>query len=86
MKELAVSYPGGKFTLKLRVDGTPEQLILVQGARPVRSCVRFVLHFPFLGLLPPPIDGWSDITEMYVARLWRTETRHGGLDSHLPAH
>ena len=32
------------------------------------TCVRFVLHFPFLGLLPPPIDGWSDITEMYVAR------------------
>ena len=25
-------------------------------------------HFPFLGLLPPPIDGWSDITELYVAR------------------
>jgi hypothetical protein len=66
--DLAITYPGGKFTLKLRVQGTPAQLILVQGARPVRSCVRFVLHFPFLGLLPPPIDGWSDITEMYVAR------------------
>ena len=25
-------------------------------------------HFPFLGLLPPPIDGWSDITDLYVAR------------------
>ena len=68
IRELAVTYPGGKFTLKIRVDGTPAQLILVQGARPVRSCVRFVLHFPLLGLLPPPIDGWSDITEMYVAR------------------
>jgi hypothetical protein len=68
IRELAVTYPGGKFTLKLRVDGTPAQLILVQGARPVRSYVRFVLHFPLLGLLPPPIDGWSDITAMYVAR------------------
>ena len=66
--ELAATYTEGKFTLKLRVDGTPEQLILVQGARPVRSCVRCVQHFPFLGLLPPPIDGWSDITELYVAR------------------
>ena len=66
--ELAVTYPGGKFTLQIRVGGTPAQLILVQGARPVRSCVRCVLHFPFLGLLPPPVDGWSDITEMYVAR------------------
>ena len=66
--ELAVTYTGGKFTLKVRVRGTPAQLILVQGARPVRSCVRCVQHFPFLGLLPPPIDGWSVITEMYVAR------------------
>ena len=66
--DLDISYPGGKCTIKLRVRGTPAQLILVQGARPVRSCVRFVLHFPFLGLLPPPVDGWSDITEMYVAR------------------
>ena len=23
---------------------------------------------PFGALLPPPIDGWSDITELYVAR------------------
>jgi hypothetical protein len=66
--ELAVTYPGGKFTLQIRLNGTPEQLILVQGAKPVRSCVRCVQHFPFLGLLPPPIDGWSDITELYVAR------------------
>jgi hypothetical protein len=66
--DLDVSYPGRKCTIKLRVQGTPAQLILVQGARPVRSCVRCVQHFPFLGLLPPPTDGWSDITEMYVAR------------------
>jgi hypothetical protein len=66
--ELAITYPGGKFTLKLRVQCMPAQLILVQGAKPVRSCVRYVWHFPFLGLLPPPTDGWSDITEMYVAR------------------
>ena len=66
--ELAVSYAGGKFTLKIRLDGIPEHLILVQGARPVRSGVRLVQHFPFLGLLPPPVDGWSDITELYVSR------------------
>jgi len=66
--DLDISYPGGKCTIKLRVRGTPAQLILVQGARPVRSCVRYVLDFPFLGLLPPPLDGWSYITGMYVAR------------------
>ena len=66
--ELAITYPEGRFTLKVRVEGTPAKLILVQGAKPVRSCVRFVQHFPFLGLLPPPIDGWSDITDLFVAR------------------
>lgn len=68
VKELAVTYPDGKFTLKVRVDGTPAHYILAQGARPVRSSVRSVQHFPLLGLLPSPIDGWSDITELYVAR------------------
>lgn len=66
--ELAAAYIDGKFTLKVRVEGTPAQLILVQGAKPVRSSVRCVQHFPFLGLLPPPVDGWSDITGLYVAR------------------
>jgi hypothetical protein len=40
----------------------------VQGAAPVSAGVRCVEHFPFLGLLPPPTEGWSDITELYVAR------------------
>ena len=39
-----------------------------QGAAPVRTGVRCVQHFTFLGLLPPPADGWSDITELSVPR------------------
>ena len=66
--ELAVTCIGGEITIKLRVTGTPAQYTLVQGARPVRTGVRCVQHFPFLGLLPPPVDGWSDITGLYVAR------------------
>ena len=66
--ELAAEYVGGKFTLKIRVSSPPGQYTLVQGARPVRSGVRKVQHFPYLGLLPAPTDGWSDITELYVAR------------------
>jgi hypothetical protein len=68
VEELVATYPGGKFTLKLRVTNPPTQYTLVQGAAPVRTGVRWVQHFPFLGLLPPPTDGWSDITELYVAR------------------
>ena len=66
--ELVATYAGDKFTLKLRVSSPPAHYTLVQGAAPVRAGVRSVQHFPFLGLLPPPIDGWSDITELYVAR------------------
>ena len=40
----------------------------MQGARPVGSGVQCVQHFPWLELLPPPNDGWSDITDLYVAR------------------
>ena len=66
--ELVATFTGGKFTLKLRVPGPTAQYTLVYGAAPVRSGVRYVHHFPFLGLLPAPKDGWSDITELYAAR------------------
>jgi len=66
--ELVITNTAGKITLKLRVPSPPAQYTLVQGAAPVRSGVRCVQHFPFLGLLPPPTGGWSDITELYSAR------------------
>jgi hypothetical protein len=66
--ELVATFTGGRFTLKLRVPGPTAQYTLVYGAAPVRSGVRYVNHFPFLGLLPPPKYGLSDITELYVAR------------------
>ena len=92
VEELVATYMGGKFALKLRVPSPPAQHTLVRGARPVRTSVRYVQHFPLLGLLPPPIDGWSDITELYVARygvpkagtaIWIRTCQHidGWLDS-----
>ena len=65
--ELAATNTGGTITLKLRVPSLPAQYTLVQGAAPVSTGIRCVQHFPFLGLLPPPTDGWSDITGLYVA-------------------
>ena len=66
--ELVITNTGDRFTIKLRVPGPTAQCTLVYGAAPVRSGARYVQHFPFLGLLPPPKDGWSDITELDVAR------------------
>jgi len=66
--ELDITNTGGKITLKLRVPSPLDQPTLLQGAAPVRTGVRCVQHFTFLGLLPPPTDGWIDITERYFAR------------------
>jgi hypothetical protein len=66
--ELAITHAGDRITLKLRVTSPPAQYTLVQAAAPVRTGVRCVQHYAFLGLLPSPKDGWSDITELYVAR------------------
>jgi len=72
--------------LMLRVPSPPAQYTLVQGARPVRSGVRCVQHFPFLGLLPPPKDGWSDITELFVRRYGVAGAGQGYLYPHPPTH
>ena len=66
--ELVLISMAGTVTLKLHVTGPPAQYTLVCGPAPVRSAVRYVDHFPFLGLLPPPKDAWCDVTELYVAR------------------
>ena len=66
--ELAITNAGDRITLKLRVTSPPAQYTLVQAAAPVRTGVRCLQHYAFLGLLPRPKDGWSDITELYVGR------------------
>ena len=66
--ELVATNVGDTFTLKLRVPSQPAQYTLVEGAAPVSTGVQCVQHFPFLGLLPAVVDGWSEITQLYVAR------------------
>ena len=66
--DLVITNTDGRITLKLPVPSPQARYTLVQAAAPVRSGVRCVQHFTFLGFLPPPTDGWSDITELYVAR------------------
>jgi hypothetical protein len=68
VSELFATFTGGKFSLKASVNGPLAQHTLVYAAAPVRSGVRYVNHFPFLTLLPPPKDGLSDLTDLYVAR------------------
>jgi hypothetical protein len=65
--ELAITNSNGVITLKLWVPGPPAEHTAVQGAAPCSAGVSCVQHFPFLGFLPAPVDGWSDITALYVA-------------------
>jgi hypothetical protein len=66
--ELVVTKIGGKTTILLRVEGSTAQYVVVQAAKPTRSGVRLVQHFPFLALLPAPEDGLYDLTDLYLAR------------------
>jgi hypothetical protein len=95
--ELVITNTEGRITLKLRVPTPPAQYTLVQGTASVRTGVRCVQHFAFLGLLPPPTDGWSDITDIYKARygkpkagaaIWIRTCQHidGGTDAPKVAH
>jgi hypothetical protein len=66
--ELLASIEGGVFKLKLHVLSPPVEHTLVLGARPCSAGIRCVQHFPFLGFLPAPVDGWCDITDLFVKR------------------
>ena len=65
---LMITNTRGKIALKLKVSGTPAQTIIVLGYPPVSAGVSFARDFTILGLLPVPVGGVSDITELYVAR------------------
>ena len=66
--ELLATTEGGAFQLRLHVLSGPAEHTLVLGARPCSPGVRCVQHFPFLGFLPAPVDGWCNITDLFVKR------------------
>ena len=66
--EVAVVVSGGQASIKLHVPSPPGQYTLVEVAAPVSAGVRFVQGYRYVGLLPAPVDGWSDITELVVGR------------------
>jgi hypothetical protein len=65
---LAITITGDVIALKLPLVSLPTQYVLVEGAAPCSAGVRYARHYPFLGFLPEPVDGWSDITALYVGR------------------
>jgi len=66
--DLAITNTGGVIALKLPVSAAPAQYTLVYGTAPCSPGMSFPPRFYFLGLLPAPVAGISDITALYVAR------------------
>jgi hypothetical protein len=64
----AVVVSGGQASIKLQVPNPPGTHTLVEVAAPVSAGVRFVQGYRYVGLLPAPVDGWSNITELVVRR------------------
>jgi hypothetical protein len=69
--ELLATNEGGKITLKLRVSSPPAQYTVVCGAAPCSAGRSSTQHYKILGFLPDPVDGLSDITDLYVAKFGR---------------
>ena len=66
--EVVVTGTGEQLSIKLPAPTQPAQYTLVEAAAPVSAGVRCVQAYRFLALLPTPVDGWCDITALYVAR------------------
>jgi hypothetical protein len=54
--------------LRLRITGKLNEDVMVFGQEPCSSGRRKRRNVAYLGLLPPPVDGMSDITYLYRAR------------------
>jgi hypothetical protein len=59
---------GGVPELKLSVPSAPSATVLVLAIRPRSAGVSFAKHFTILGVLPAAEAGYSNITDLYVAR------------------
>ena len=66
--ELMIRREHRQLRLKLRVVGPVVADIMLYGEAPISPGRNKPRHPVFLGLLPAPRGGWSDITELYEAR------------------
>ncbi len=66
--DLSITTTDGVMAIKLSVPSEPPRHMLVWATAPASAGTSFAKRFVFLGLLPPPVAGFSDITQLYVAR------------------
>ena len=73
VEKLRIRRRHGRLSLKLRLAGPVPDDIMVYGQAPCRAGRKKPRHPVYLGLLPPPVGGSSDITAQYVARFGEPE-------------
>ncbi len=66
--DLVIENGDGAFGLKLSVPSSPTRHTLVFGTKALSAGRSYPGRFVYLGLLPDPVKGYSDIMELYVAR------------------
>ena len=66
--QLTITETKGAIALKLDVSSKTAQYIVLLGTKPRSAGVTYVDHFTILGLLPDPVRGVSDITDLYVGK------------------
>jgi hypothetical protein len=59
---------GDGVALKLGVSGLPAKDIMVFASPPSKAGWQYCGDYRFLGLLPLPVKGWSDITRLYFKK------------------
>ena len=65
--KLRITGAGKRMTLQLEVSGAPAGEVMVYGSPPWPAGREYCGDFRFLGLLPAPIEGMSDIKRLYIS-------------------
>ena len=84
--ELVITNTGGKITLKLRVPSPPAQVHAGARRRAGPDWCPLCAALPFPGAAATADRRLERRHRALRCPVWRAESRHGHLDSHLPAH
>jgi hypothetical protein len=68
---LLITNDDGDIRLQLKVSGSPAADLVLLGIAPCSAGIAYAWNFVTLGRLPAPVNGFCDITDLYVARFGR---------------
>jgi hypothetical protein len=68
VRELVIENTEAGVRMRVRIEGELNEDVMVFGQEPCSSGRSKRRNVAYLGLLPPPVGGWSDITHLYKAR------------------